>query len=230
MEKYSLDVNKKFNLDDLAKRLQPEYQSIFKKKFQASIDKNKKIRVYADGCFDMFHFGHSRLFKQIKDLHPNIYLIVGVCSDADMVSHKGTFVMGEKERCESVIHCKWVDELHFPAPWVPTIEFMKEKNFEYIAHDTIPYSNPENDDCYYPMKKAGLFLPTLRTEGVSTSDLLTRILKDRDQYYKKILKKGVSRDKVNLNYLEYLFIQMKGVMNTVETCLKSDPSGTKKNE
>ena len=34
--------------------------------------------------------------------------------------------MDEAERCESVQHCKWVDELYFPAPWAPTLEFMKE--------------------------------------------------------------------------------------------------------
>lgn len=29
--------------------------------------------------------------------------------------------MNETERIESVKHCKWVDEIYFPAPWTPNI-------------------------------------------------------------------------------------------------------------
>ena len=60
--------------------------------------------------------------------------------------------MNEEERCESVKHCKWVDEVYFPAPWVPNVKFMEEQKYDFIAHDTIPYANPKNDDCYYESK------------------------------------------------------------------------------
>lgn len=57
----------------------------------------------------MFHFGHAWLFEQIKKLLPDCYLIVGVCSDKDIEENKGSVVMSEAERIESVKHCKWVD-------------------------------------------------------------------------------------------------------------------------
>ena len=110
---------------------------------------------------------------------PNVYLIIGICSDKDIEENKGSVIMNEEEWVESVRHCKWVDEILFPAPWVPTIEFLNENNFDLIAHDTIPYKNKENDDCYLEFKIEGRFLPTLRTEGISTSTLLTKILKER---------------------------------------------------
>jgi choline-phosphate cytidylyltransferase len=70
---------------------------------------------------------------------PNCYLIVGVCSDKDIEDNKGTSVMNEVERVESVRHCKWVDQIYFPAPWSPTIDFLDSIEADVIAHDTIPY-------------------------------------------------------------------------------------------
>ena len=44
--------------------------------------------IYCDGVFDLFHNGHINHFKQIKQLYPNSYLIVGVVSDSDASSYK----------------------------------------------------------------------------------------------------------------------------------------------
>lgn len=208
------------SIDELAERMLPSQRDVFKEHFVKMTANSQEISVYADGCYDMFHLGHARQLEQIKAMYPKIKLVVGVCSDADINKFKGHMIMDERERVETVKHCRWVDDIIFPAPWCPTLEFMDQNKLDFISHDNIAYDAPGISDVYEPMKKVGRFLPTLRTEGISTSELLTRILKDREEYYERNLKKGISRKQMNLNYAHYAFIQMKGVMHNMQKCLK----------
>ncbi|KAG8965694.1 hypothetical protein FRC00_003169 [Tulasnella sp. 408] len=137
----------------------------------------RPVRIYADGVYDIFHFGHALQLRQAKLSFPEVHLMVGVCSDELCSEHKSRTVMTHIERCESVRHCRWVDEIIPDAPWVINQEFIDKYRIDYVAHDDDPYKGSDgSDDVYHYVKQTGQFIPTRRTPGVSTSELLERIV------------------------------------------------------
>lgn len=78
-----------------------------------------------------------------------------------------------------------------------------------MAHDVAPYGGEGTEDVYDAIKKNGMFLPTLRTEGISTSDLMARILKERTDIMIRNLNRGVRRRDMNIGNLEYVYLSVK---------------------
>uniref|UniRef100_A0A0D9X4N9 choline-phosphate cytidylyltransferase n=1 Tax=Leersia perrieri TaxID=77586 RepID=A0A0D9X4N9_9ORYZ len=164
----------------------------------------RPVRVYADGIYDLFHFGHARALEQAKKSFPNAYLLVGCCSDEITYRYKGKTVMTEDERYESLRHCRWVDEVIPDAPWVINQEFLDKHRIDYVAHDALPYADTSGaaNDVYEFVKAVGKFKETKRTEGVSTSDIIMRILKDYNQYIMRNLTRGYSRKDLGVSYVK----------------------------
>ncbi|XP_057850155.1 choline-phosphate cytidylyltransferase 2 isoform X2 [Cryptomeria japonica] len=129
--------------------------------------KNEKpVRVYADGIWDLFHFGHARSLEQAKKL--------------------------------------WVDEVVPNAPWVITQEFIEKYQIDYVAHDALPYADASGSgkDVYAYVKSIGKFKETKRTEGISTSDIIMRILKGYNQYVMRNLARGYTRKDLGVSYVK----------------------------
>ncbi|WWD22761.1 hypothetical protein CI109_107254 [Kwoniella shandongensis] len=151
----------------------------------------KVVRVYADGVYDLFHFGHALQLRQAKLSFPQVHLIVGVCSDELCASHKSAPAMTHAERCESVRHCRWADEVVPDAPWVVDQAFLDKYDIDYIAHDEEVYPSKDHSDVYAFAKESGRFVPTRRTPSISTSDLLERIVRGyMDGFFDSKLEKN----------------------------------------
>ncbi|TVY34129.1 putative choline-phosphate cytidylyltransferase [Lachnellula subtilissima] len=186
----------------------------------------RPVRVYADGVFDLFHLGHMRQLEQAKKAFPDVYLLVGVTGDKETHKRKGLTVLSGQERAETVRHCKWVDEVIDDCPWIVTPEFLEEKKIDYVAHDDLPYGADEGDDIYKPIKEAGKFLVTQRTEGVSTTGIITKIVRDYEKYIARQFKRGTSRQELNVSWLKKNELDLKRHVTEMRDSIRSNWSTT----
>jgi cytidyltransferase-like protein len=65
-------------------------------------------RIYCNGVFNLCHIGHIKKFEQASKYGQ---IIVGVHSDADVVTYKRYPIQTTIERVETVKLMKWVDEV-----------------------------------------------------------------------------------------------------------------------
>lgn len=57
------------------------------KNMDTNLSEKKQIRIFVDGAFDLFHYGHMNAFRQARAL--GTFLIVGVNSDDSITICKG---------------------------------------------------------------------------------------------------------------------------------------------
>lgn len=134
----------------------------------------KLKRVWSDGCYDMVHFGHANQLRQTKELGD--YLVVGIHSDAEIMKHKGPPVFTQEERYKIVESIKWVDEVVQDAPYITTLETLDKYDCDFCVHGSDITLDADGLDCYRFVKAAGRYRECQRTIGVSTTDLVDRML------------------------------------------------------
>ena len=74
---------------------------------------------------------------------------------------------------------------------------------DFVCHDDLPYVTAGVDDAYAVPKRMGKFKGTQRTEGISTTDVVARILRNKEMYYVRNMRRGVSREKLGMSFIRY---------------------------
>ncbi|KAL6714974.1 choline phosphate cytidylyltransferase [Lecanora helva] len=133
-----------------------------------------KDRIWVDGCFDFAHHGHAGAMLQARRLGKE--LVVGVHSDEDIMDNKGPTVMTLKERIAAVDACRWATKSIPCAPYVTSLPWISHYGCQYVVHGDDITSDAGGEDCYRFVKAAGRFLVVKRTPGISTTDLVGRML------------------------------------------------------
>ncbi|KAG9293346.1 hypothetical protein G9A89_007592 [Geosiphon pyriformis] len=150
----------------------------------------KPIRVWVDGCFDMMHYGHANALRQAKAMGD--FLVVGVHSDAEIEKHKGPTVMKQEERYAAVAACKWVDLVVEDAPYFTSLDVLDSYQCEFCVHGDDITTLADGTDCYQAVKDAGRYRECKRTQGVSTTELVGRMLLMTRDHHRRLSTSSTS--------------------------------------
>ncbi|KAF4120058.1 ethanolamine-phosphate cytidylyltransferase [Geosmithia morbida] len=131
-------------------------------------------RVWVDGCFDFFHHGHAGAVVQARQLGDELY--AGVHTDEDILANKGPTVMTLAERLAAAEACRWVTRTVSHAPYVTDLDYITAFGCKYVVHGDDITSDSDGNDCYRFVKAAGRFKVVKRSPGISTTDLVGRML------------------------------------------------------
>ncbi len=142
-----------------------------------------KHRVYVDMVGDLFHIGHINAIKNaIKKAcevftcsEQDICLIVGVCGDEECTSYKRKPILTTEERCAAIGACRYVDEVVPNAPVAVTAKFLDEQHIDMVAHGD-DFDQEKMRKYYGAAIDRGILLVVPYTQGISTSDIIRRIL------------------------------------------------------
>lgn len=131
-------------------------------------------RLWIDGCFDFFHHGHAGVMLQARRLGTS--LLVGLHSDEEIAENKGPTVMNLAERTAAVNACRFSTLCVPHAPYVTSLPWISHYGCKYVVHGDDITSDADGNDCYRFVKKAGRMKIVKRTPGISTTDLVGRML------------------------------------------------------
>ncbi|GAB7361547.1 hypothetical protein MBLNU230_g1600t1 [Neophaeotheca triangularis] len=145
-----------------------------------------ETRIWVDGCFDFFHHGHAGVMLQSRRLGEE--LVVGLHSDEDIAQHKGPTVMNLAERVAAVEACRFSSFAVPHAPYVTSLAWISHYGCQYVSHGDDITSDEDGNDCYRFVKKAGRMKIVPRTPGISTTDLVGRMLLcTKDHFIKNLV-------------------------------------------
>lgn len=130
--------------------------------------------LWMDGCFDFFHHGHAGAMLQARRLGEALF--VGLHSDKEIADNKGPTVMSITERAAAVNACRFSTLCILHAPYVTSLPWISRYGCKYVVHGDDVTSDAGGNDRYHFIKKVGRMKIVKRIPGISTTDLVGRML------------------------------------------------------
>lgn len=112
------------------------------------------------------------------------------------------------ERVAATDACRWVTKSVPHAPYVTSLPWISHYGCWYVVHGDDITSDAGGEDCYRYVKAAGRFLVIKRTPGISTTDLVGRMLLCTKTHFIKSLtdelagksEGGPNEDRIKVGY------------------------------
>lgn len=133
----------------------------------------EEVRVYVDIVGDLFHAGHIEFLKKAKSF--GNYLIVGVLADDVVEEYKRRPVISLEDRVKVIAACRYVDEVIVAPPLRLTEEMVRDLRITYVVHGD-DFNKELLEDQYRVALKLGLFRTVPYTQGISTTNVIQRIV------------------------------------------------------
>ena len=159
------------------------------------------MKLFCDGVFDLFHEGHVKHFKKIKELYPNSYLMVGIYNDKDSTGYKRKPYYNEKKRLRLVESCKYVDEVTLDYPGIMTEEFINKNNIDMIVHAFSNINDIKKQTIYFEVPIRLNKMKVIEyNKGVSTTTIIANL-----DLINNNAPSNLELNTINLNYKEIVY-------------------------
>ena len=137
------------------------------------------MRIYVDGVFDLFHYGHLQFLIKCKELYPETFLIVGVVGDNVAENYKRKPIINQKHRCDIIKSLKCTDLVIEDPPLIITKHFMDKYNIDMVIHSFSSTSDSakQYDFFKYPIS-INKFQEIDYCSEISTSYIISMIKKE----------------------------------------------------
>ena len=121
---------------------------------------------------DLFHYGHMNFLKQART-HGD-FLLVGIHTDEAVTVYKRRPIFSMEERVASVEGCRYVDQVVPYAPLTIDREWIEKHNIDLVMHGD-DFSSELERLCYKIPMEMGIYRTVGYTQGISTSEIISRI-------------------------------------------------------
>ncbi|XP_030626397.1 ethanolamine-phosphate cytidylyltransferase isoform X3 [Chanos chanos] len=148
--------------------------------------------IYVAGAFDLFHIGHVDFLETVYKQAERPYVIVGLHFDQEVNRYKGKNypIMNVHERTLSVLACRYVSEVVIGAPYAVGKDLLDHFKVDLVCHGkTEVFPDKDGADPYAEPKRRGIFRTLDSGNGLTTDDIVQRIIENRLQFEARNQKK-----------------------------------------